>query len=210
MTHDRLVCSLVKGCRHAAPSARPTSSLSSVRDPASPVVLRRSSVRDTRASERQRRGSPAHIRVRRRGAVASSVSGTGSPIGAGPPVGRAYPFFHATTHPHALPEIPRRRHGAPMARRAQAAFAANSWLGDTQPGALFHPMPDDPVKVATIECVVCGAYIEVYQGARSGEAGVCWEIRDAELCRQPPLHRCPQARLEVRRRFSDETGPPKR
>ena len=35
-------------------------------------------------------------------------------------------------------------------------------------------------------------------------SGIGWQIRDAELCRHPPPRSCPQARLEVGRRFPDE------
>jgi hypothetical protein len=68
-------------------------------------------------------------------------------------------------------------------------------------------MADRPEKVATIECAICGAFIEVYRRSASDQECVDWRIRDAELCRDPPrpLHRCRHARLEVRRRFPDET-----
>jgi hypothetical protein len=64
-------------------------------------------------------------------------------------------------------------------------------------------MPDTPEKVATIECAICGAFIEVYRGQTEGQDCVNWTMRNAELCRDPPIHRCQQARLEVRRRFPD-------
>ena len=65
-------------------------------------------------------------------------------------------------------------------------------------------MSDKPEKVATIECTVCGAFLEVYRRRHSGRECVDWHTRGTELCRDPPLHRCSQARLEVRRRFPDE------
>jgi hypothetical protein len=66
-------------------------------------------------------------------------------------------------------------------------------------------MPDDkPVKLATIECAICGAWIEVYRRYTADEAIIGWDIRDAELCQYPPLHSCQQARIEVGRRFPVE------
>ena len=66
-------------------------------------------------------------------------------------------------------------------------------------------MPDDePVKLATIECAICAAWIEVYRRYTADQAIIAWDARVAELCQQPPLERCPQARVEVRRRFPDE------
>ena len=66
-------------------------------------------------------------------------------------------------------------------------------------------MRDKPEKVATIECAICGAFIDIYRCRTSDQETVDWKLREAELCRNPPLHHCRQARLEVRRRFPDET-----
>ena len=60
-------------------------------------------------------------------------------------------------------------------------------------------MPDQPEKLATIECATCGALIEVFRRDTPDGTTIDWRQHDADLCKQP--HRCPQARLEVRRRF---------
>ena len=66
---------------------------------------------------------------------------------------------------------------------------------------------DEPQRLAIIECTICNACLDIYRCRQDGEEHLDWQIRDAELCQHPPLHSCPQARLEVRRRFSDEPLP---
>jgi hypothetical protein len=56
-------------------------------------------------------------------------------------------------------------------------------------------------KLATIECSTCSALIEVYP--QPGEPGIAWGVLDADLCKAPPLNRCPHARGEVKRRFPE-------
>jgi hypothetical protein len=53
-------------------------------------------------------------------------------------------------------------------------------------------MPHIPEKIATIECATCGAFIEVYHQQVEGQDCVNWTVRDAELCRDPSIHRCRQ------------------
>jgi len=76
---------------------------------------------------------------------------------------------------------------------------------DREPGARCYAdleMRDRP-KLATIECSICSAWIEVYpQDARDGPT-VAWNMRDEELCKSPPAGRCPQVRAEIKRRFPD-------
>ena len=66
--------------------------------------------------------------------------------------------------------------------------------------------PDEPQRLAVIECAICDAWVEVYRCRQGDEkSSIEWQIRDdAELCRHPPPHDCPQAIIEVRRRFPDE------
>jgi hypothetical protein len=66
-------------------------------------------------------------------------------------------------------------------------------------------MQDRPERVATIECATCGAFIEVYRWRAEGQESIDWSIPDERLCRDPPMRDCRQARLQVRRRFPDET-----
>ena len=69
-------------------------------------------------------------------------------------------------------------------------------------------MPDESQRLAIIECTVCNACLDIYRCLQDGEEHLDWQMRDADLCpHPPPLHRCPQARLEVRRRFPGETLP---
>ncbi len=60
------------------------------------------------------------------------------------------------------------------------------------------------IKLATIECAVCSAWIEVFGQYEGDELTLVWSTRDAaDLCRQPPLTACPQARAEVKRRYPE-------
>ena len=57
--------------------------------------------------------------------------------------------------------------------------------------------PDEPQRLAVIECAICDAWVEVYRCRQGDEkSSIEWQIRDdAELCRHPPPHNCPQARI---------------
>jgi len=57
-------------------------------------------------------------------------------------------------------------------------------------------------KVATIECSTCAALLEVYPQNVPGEPSLGWDVLDdGELCKAPPLRRCPRARAEIKLRF---------
>jgi hypothetical protein len=57
-------------------------------------------------------------------------------------------------------------------------------------------------KVATIECSTCSALLEIYPQNVPGEPSLGWDVLDdAELCKPPPLKRCPHARAEIKLRF---------
>jgi hypothetical protein len=57
-------------------------------------------------------------------------------------------------------------------------------------------------KVATIECSTCAALLEVYPQNVPGEPSLGWDVLDdGELCKAPPLRRCPHARAEIKLRF---------
>ena len=66
-------------------------------------------------------------------------------------------------------------------------------------------MPDEPQLLAIIECVTCDSWIEVYRHLTPDAAIITWNALDAQLCQHPPLQSCPQARVEVSRRFPNET-----
>ena len=67
------------------------------------------------------------------------------------------------------------------------------------------PPPDPkPTKLATIECLICSAWTEVYRQYGVTETIIAWNARDNELCQNQPLRRCAQALAEIRRRFPDE------
>jgi hypothetical protein len=57
-------------------------------------------------------------------------------------------------------------------------------------------------KVATIECSTCSALLEIYPQNEPGEPSLGWDVLDdGELCKAPPLRRCPRARAEIKLRF---------
>jgi hypothetical protein len=57
-------------------------------------------------------------------------------------------------------------------------------------------------KVATIECSTCSALLEIYPQNVPGEPSLGWDVLDdGELCKAPPLRRCPRARAEIKLRF---------
>ena len=59
----------------------------------------------------------------------------------------------------------------------------------------------DHAKLATIECPVCSAWIDLYPAGDAGDpyAGLSRAIRD--LCKVPPLPTCPNIRAEIEKRF---------
>jgi hypothetical protein len=62
------------------------------------------------------------------------------------------------------------------------------------------------IRMATIECSTCAALLEVYPQGGPGEACLGWNTRDEDLCKSPPLRRCPHARAEIKRRFPGFDG----
>src|SRR5215211_796593 len=62
-------------------------------------------------------------------------------------------------------------------------------------------MPDEPEKLALLECAVCSALIEIYRPIPSTGAALAWNMRYDETC--PPSKQCPQVRAEIRRRFPE-------
>ena len=75
--------------------------------------------------------------------------------------------------------------------------------------SVYAPRPvggDDPVmsgysRLAMLECATCSAILEVFP--HSADPGIAWEVLDADLCKAPPLNRCPHARAEIKRRFPE-------
>src|SRR5205085_12464319 len=62
---------------------------------------------------------------------------------------------------------------------------------------------DAPKKLATIECSVCSAWIEIFPPSEREGPSIAWNMRDEELCKSPPAGRCPRAQVDIRRRFPD-------
>ena len=62
----------------------------------------------------------------------------------------------------------------------------------------------EQTKLATIECSVCAAWIDIIQQYEP-ELALFWEARGVEghSCQHPPSASCPQARAEVARRYPD-------
>ena len=58
-------------------------------------------------------------------------------------------------------------------------------------------------KIATLECSICTALLEVFPQDQPREPGVGWSTVDAEACKAPPVSRCPHAVTEVKRRFPE-------
>ena len=65
-------------------------------------------------------------------------------------------------------------------------------------------MPDEPERLAILECAICGSWIEVYRPIERDEPTIAWKLRGTELCPHRPLARCSLACNEVRRRFPGE------
>ena len=65
-------------------------------------------------------------------------------------------------------------------------------------------MPDKPERLAIIECVLCDAWLEAYRQLTPDATIIVWKARHAQSCQHPPAQYCPQARVEVERRFPDE------
>ena len=63
-----------------------------------------------------------------------------------------------------------------------------------------HLMSERP-KLASIECVQCSALLEVYPQRTPGKPALEWITQDENLCKSPPVSRCPHARTEIERRF---------
>jgi hypothetical protein len=62
-------------------------------------------------------------------------------------------------------------------------------------------------RIATIECSTCSALLEIYPQDLPGEPKLGWNaLDDGQLCRAPPLRRCPHARAEVKLRFQEFDG----
>jgi hypothetical protein len=59
-------------------------------------------------------------------------------------------------------------------------------------------------RIATIECSTCSALLEAYAQALPDEPNLGWSaLDDGQLCKAPPLRRCPHARVEVKLRFQE-------
>ena len=76
-------------------------------------------------------------------------------------------------------------------------LAANGY--DPVPGIQHRPIM--MANIATIECSTCSALLEVYPQDVPGESSLGCSTRDGELCKAPPLRRCPHAWAEIKRRF---------
>ena len=56
-------------------------------------------------------------------------------------------------------------------------------------------------KITSVECSTCSALIEIYRQDVPGEPSLGWTTTDAELCKAPPLRRCPHARADIKRLY---------
>jgi len=56
-------------------------------------------------------------------------------------------------------------------------------------------------KLASIECEQCAALLEFYPRSGRDVPSIEWITRDENLCKSPPVNRCPYAHAEARRRF---------
>ena len=62
-------------------------------------------------------------------------------------------------------------------------------------------------KLTTIECSTCSVLLEVYPQNTPGQPTLGWNaLEDDQLCKAPPLGRCPHAWAEVKRLFPDFDG----
>ena len=57
-------------------------------------------------------------------------------------------------------------------------------------------------KMATLECSTCATLLETYPQDAPGEPNLGWNALDADQCKAPPIHTCPHARAEVKRRYA--------
>jgi hypothetical protein len=62
---------------------------------------------------------------------------------------------------------------------------------------------DDVVKLATIECAICSALIEVFRRYEPETTVIVWSTQDDRPCERGPVVRCPRAHAEVRLRFPE-------
>ena len=56
-------------------------------------------------------------------------------------------------------------------------------------------------KVATIECPVCDAWVEIYPTGVPGQHKFGWNARDDAMCKTPPLQRCQFMGREIERSY---------
>ena len=56
-------------------------------------------------------------------------------------------------------------------------------------------------KLASIECEQCAALLEFYPRSGRDVPSIEWITRDENLCKSPPVNRCPYAHAEAGRRF---------
>jgi hypothetical protein len=56
-------------------------------------------------------------------------------------------------------------------------------------------------KLASIECAQCSTLLEVYPQRIPEKPAIEWITQDENLCKSPPVSRCPHARTEIERRF---------
>jgi hypothetical protein len=62
---------------------------------------------------------------------------------------------------------------------------------------------DDVIKLATIECAVCSALIEVFRRYEPDAATIVWSTQDDHSCEQRPVAACPRAHAEVKLRYPE-------
>ena len=63
----------------------------------------------------------------------------------------------------------------------------------------------DLEKLATIECKLCAVLMDAFQQNKPERRVIlCLHYGETDLCRHPPLTRCPQARAEVVLRFGND------
>ena len=58
-------------------------------------------------------------------------------------------------------------------------------------------------STGTVECATCSALLEVYPRGIQGEPNLSWTTQDRELCKVPPVRRCPHAWADIKRLFPD-------
>jgi hypothetical protein len=62
------------------------------------------------------------------------------------------------------------------------------------------------LKLATIECAVCSALIDVAQEFDPSTLIWCARAAEKNACQHPPVTSCPQARIEVLRRYPERNS----